>query len=232
MKIVFNKIRQLALPLQFIKLRNKDSFIVNEKNKLAVSFLKQLIDIEKFKINYKYPILYIYGPEGSGKTYMGHIFKEMNQAKFISCLDDINIEMFRDGYSYIIDNFSCNEKINEEIFFHLINESYMGKGSILILSRYQKNNFKFKLQDLNSRLKSIMSAEIYPPGDQEIYSLLIKEMSDRKLNINDQHCYYILKRIKRDYKSVIRLCEIIDNYLLENKTKLTLSNLKIILRML
>ena len=145
-----------------------------------------------------------------------------------SCLNDINIEMFRDGYSYIIDNFSCNEKINEEIFFHLINESYMGKGSILILSRYQKNNFKFKLQDLNSRLKSIMSAEIYPPGDQEIYSLLIKEMSDRKLNINDQHCYYILKRIKRDYKSVIRLCEIIDNYLLENKTKLTLSNLKII----
>ena len=82
------------------------------------------------------------------------------------------------------------------------------------------------LPDLNSRVKSFLSAKISLPDDEVLYSILVKELDQRKLNLPDNFCFYILKRITRDYKSVVKLVKELDRFSLESKTKLKLSDVK------
>ena len=218
--------RQLALPLEFIKLNTKKNFLINRSNELAVSLINELKDIENFKKKYSYPILYIHGPEGSGKTHLGFIFKEIMNAKFIKHLKKDHLFSVKKGKSYILDNFDLKTKNNQEILMHFFNESYSGSGSILILSKTPPGEMECTLPDLNSRVKSFLSAKISLPDDQVLYSILVKELDQRKLNFPDNFCFYILKRITRDYKSVVKLVEELDRFSLESKKKLKLSDVK------
>ena len=221
---IFN--RQLALPLEFIKLNTKDNFLVNKSNQLAVSFIDELKDIDQFKKKYSYPILYVHGPEGSGKTHLGFIFKEIMNAKFIKHLKKNHLLSVNKGNSYILDDFEPKAKIDEEMLMHFFNESYSGSGSILILSKTPPGKIKYALPDLNSRVKSFLSAKISLPDDQVLYSILVKELDQRKLNLSDNLCFYILKRITRNYKSVLKLVKKLDRFSLESKTKLKLSDIR------
>ena len=85
--------KQLALPLEFVKLKNKDNFLINENNKLALSLIYELKNTNLYKQKYSYPILYIYGPKGSGKTHLGYIFKEIENAEFISKISNSHLSM-------------------------------------------------------------------------------------------------------------------------------------------
>ena len=83
---IFNK--QLALPFQFVKLKNKQNFLINNCNKMAISLINELSDIESFKKKYINPVLIVYGPEGSGKTHLAYIFKEKNSAILINKVEN------------------------------------------------------------------------------------------------------------------------------------------------
>ena len=50
----------------------------------------------------------------------------------------------------------------------------------------------------------------------------MKELDQRKLNLPDNFCFYILKRITRDYKSVVKLVKELDKFSLESKTAIEL----------
>ena len=67
------------------------------------------------------------------------------------------------------------------------------------------------------------------PDDDFLFSILIKELSDKKIILNDKHCIYIIKRIKRNYKSISLFSETLDIMSLEQKTKITLKQIKEVL---
>ena len=54
-----NKIlnKQLALPFQFVKLQNQQNFLINSCNKMAISLIEELDDVENFKEKYTNPVL-------------------------------------------------------------------------------------------------------------------------------------------------------------------------------
>ena len=62
--------------------------------------------------------------------------------------------------------------------------------------------------------------------------LLIKELSDKKIILNDKLCLYIIKRIKRNYKSISLFAETLDIMSLEQKTKITLKRIKEVLNII
>ena len=69
-----------------------------------------------------------------------------------------------------IHNLSKND---EEIFFHIYNQAFNNKKSILIT--LDKDKFKkINLKDLKSRFNSFSSAIIYPPVDNLVNALIIK----------------------------------------------------------
>ena len=92
-------------------------------------------DTEEFLFHVGVAYSMNYGPEGSGKTHLGFIFKEIMNAKFIKHLKKDDLFSVKKGKSYILDNFDLKTKNNQEILMHFFNECYSGSGSILILSK-------------------------------------------------------------------------------------------------
>ena len=74
-----------------------------------------------------------------------------------------------------------------------------------------------------------MSAKISLPDDEVLYSILVKELDQRKLNLSDNLCFYIIKRITRNYKSIVKLVKELDRISLEKKRKLKLLDIRIII---
>ncbi len=224
---IFNK--QLALPLQFVKLKNQENFLINDSNKIAISLIDQMHDIKNFKKKYIYPVLYIFGPERSGKTHLAHIFKEKNNGIFVNKIQDKHLSMVKNGKCLILDDFEEKVKLDEKLLFHFLNETYSTLGSVLLLSKFSQSKIKFQLPDLKSRIKSLISAEINLPSDEILYFLLVKELDEKKIFLTDKHCFYVIKRIKRNYKTVLRFVKEIDRFSLEIKKKITISHIRDIL---
>ena len=221
---IFN--RQLALPLNFRKLKNQDNFLINDSNKMAVSLIDEMRNLSVFKKKYIFPILYLYGPERSGKTHLASIFKENNNAKFINRIEEKDLLNAKKGCSYIIDNLEKNSNLDPKMLMHLINEVYSGSGSILLISNLPPSQIKFDIIDLKSRIKSFINVGIDLPNDEVLYSMLIKELDDRKIILSDNLCFYIIKRIQRNYKSILEFSKQLDRISLEIKGQIKLAHIR------
>ena len=117
-------------------------------------------------------------------------------------------------------------------FFIFFNKILLNSGSLLITTSKPPNEINFSLSDLESRINSCISAKIELPDDDFLFSILIKELSDKKIFLNDKHCLYIIKRIKRNYKSISLFAETLDIISLEKKTKITLKQIKEVLNII
>ena len=225
-------IKQLALPLSFRNVKNHSNFILNKVNEVALSLIDEFNDIQKFKKKFNFPVLILYGPTGSGKTHLAHIYKEITDSKFIKKFSNIDLNEAKLGKSFIFDDFDKVECLNENLFFHFFNEIFVNLGSLLITTSKPPNEINFSLSDLESRINSCISTKIELPDDDFLFSILIKELSDKKIFLNDKHCLYIIKRIKRNYKSISLFAETLDIMSLEKKTKITLKQIKEVLNII
>ena len=225
-------IKQLALPLSFRNLKNHSNFILNKVNEVALSLIDEFNDIKKFKKKFNYPVLIVYGPSGSGKTHLAHIFKEITDAKFIKKFNIEHINEAKSGKSFIFDDFDKIESLNENLFIHFFNEILLNLGSLLIITSKPPNEINFNLSDLESRIRSCISTKIELPDDEFLFSILIKELSEKKIFLNDKFCLYIIKRIKRNYKSISLFAETLDIMSLEQKRKITLKQIKQVLNII
>ncbi len=225
-------IKQLALPLSFRHVRNHSNFILNKVNEVALSLIDEFNDIKNFKNKFNYPVLILYGPPGSGKTHLAYIYKEITDAKFIKKLNKTNLNEAKSGKSFIFDDFDKVENLNENLFIHFFNEILFNLGSFLIITSKPPNEINFKLSDLESRIMSCISTKIELPDDDFLYSILVKELSDKMIFLNDKLCLYIIKRIKRNYKSISLFVKTLDIMSLEQKKQITLKLIKDVLNII
>ena len=231
-KVEKKVIKQLALPLSFRNVKNHSNFILNKVNEVALSLIDEFNDIKKFKKKFNFPVLIIYGPPGSGKTHLSYIFKEITDAKFVKKISDVSLDEAKSGKSFIFDDFDKIECLNENFFIHFFNQILFNSGSMLIITSKPPNEISFNLDDLESRIRSCISAKIELPDDEFLFSILVKELSDKKIFLSDKLCLYIIKRIKRNYKSVSIFAENLDIMSLEQKTKITLKQIKDVLNII
>lgn len=225
-------IKQLALPLSFRSVKNHSNFILNKVNKVALSLIDEFNDIKNFKKKFNFPVLILYGPSGSGKTHLAHIYQEITDAKFIKNINNINLNEAKSGKSFIFDDFDKIESFDENLFIHFFNEVLLNLGSILIITSKPPNEINFNLGDLESRIRSCISSKIELPDDEFLFSILVKELSDKKIFLNDKLCLYIIERIKRNYKSISLFAEKLDIMSLEKKKKITLKQIKEVLNII
>tara|TARA_Y100000022_G_scaffold135252_1_gene117472 strand:+ start:360 stop:1064 length:705 start_codon:yes stop_codon:yes gene_type:complete len=225
-------IKQLALPLSFRNVKNHSNFILNKVNQVALSLIDEFKDIKKFKKRFNFPILLLYGPRGSGKTHLAHIYKEITEAKFIKNLDDLNLNEAKLGKSFIFDDFDKVENLDENLFFHFFNEIVLNSGSLLIITSIPPHEINFSISDLSSRIRSCISTKIELPDDEFLFSVLAKELSDKKIFINDKMSLYVIKRIKRNYESISLFSKTLDKMSLEQKKKITFNQIKEVLNII
>ena len=221
--------KQMTLPLIFKTIKNRENYLVSKCNEEAV----RLIENSKFwqsnkKIN-SIPAAIIYGPKGSGKTHLSSILKQKIDCVYLTSLSNDCLEQVTEGKNFILDNFIPGESFPAELVMHFINQVTYKDGSILLLSRMSPFEMNWDLDDLNSRIRSLISSEIKLPDDVLLYSFIVKYSNDKKLLINDKKLIYILERLDRNFESVIKVIDRLDTFSFEINEKVTYKSIKIIL---
>ena len=216
---------QLALPLTFKALKNRENFIVSECNQSAVKLIDNIDLWKNSKRINSIPAILIYGPPGCGKTHISSIFEQQNDCITLSSIITKDIRLAEKGNNFIIDNFSPGKSFSPEIVMHFLNEVTYNSGSVLFLSGLSAFDMQWELDDLNSRLRSIMSCEIKLPDEILLYSFLVKYADDKKLVLTDKQCIYIIERVERNFETIIKIIDNLDRVSLEIKRKLTFDNL-------
>ncbi len=90
-------------------------------------------------------------------------------------------------------------------------------------------DINLNLEDLKSRLESMIGANISEPDDQLMESIVIKIFNDRQLLITPLLLNYLMKRLDRSYKEINNFIEIIDKTSLKKGKKISIKLIKDIL---
>ncbi len=229
-KITINK--QMALPLKFKSIKNRENYLVSKCNIEAVKLIENFELWQNKKKTNSIPGAIIYGPKGSGKTHLSSILKQKIDSVYLTSLPSNCLEQVTEGKNFILDNFIPGNSFPSELVMHFINEVTYKEGSLLLLSRMSPYEMNWDLEDLNSRIRSLISSEIKLPDDVLLYSFIVKYSNEKKLLISDKKLIYILERLDRNFESVIKMIDKLDTFSFEIKEKVTYKSIKTILDIL
>ena len=226
-KLAINK--QMALPLKFKSIKNRENYLVSNCNIQAIKLIENFTFWQNRKKINSIPGAVIYGPKGSGKTHLSSILKQKIDCVYFTSLSENCLEQVTEGRNFILDDFVPGKNFPTELVMHFMNHVTYKEGSILLLSRLSPFQMDWDLDDLNSRIRSLVSSEIKLPDDVLLYSFIVKYSNEKNLFIGDKKLIYILERLDRSFQSVIKVINRLDNYSLEYNQKVTYKSIKMIL---
>ena len=216
---------QLVLEFPSQQAYKKEDFYVSPSNHKAYDFVNSWPRWIKRIIN-------IYGPSGSGKTHLASVLKNKTTSLCVNtnALNENTFLEFKTKEALIIED--LNEKISEKILFSLWNAALHDNKYFLITSKKPINSYKFKLQDLISRVNSCLTIGIDLPSDDLISVILAKNFSDKQIKIQKKHIDYIIKRIDRSYEKISQFILVLDKYSLKKRSPFSLKLIKEVLKMI
>ena len=217
-----SELNQLLLDFDHKIEFNEHDYYVSKSNYFAFNLIQNWTKWEK-------KILNISGDTFSGKTHLAKIFQNKSKALYLSH-KDVNEEIFKKiklNEFIIIDDF---EKIkNENLLYSLFNLIYHDNKYLLILSNRAISDIDYSLDDLNSRAKNCIFAQIENPDDDLIFAIIVKSFSDRQIKLEKKFLEYIIKRIERSYGKIYEFIYKVDELSLKKKKPVNLKTIKEIL---
>ncbi|MDR3285184.1 MAG: hypothetical protein LBS83_00690 [Holosporales bacterium] len=111
-----------------------------------------------------------------------------------------SIEQKNAKNAFFFDNI---ENFKEDWLFNMYNIIKSFNASAIFTITTQPREWRFNLKDLESRLKATTIINIFPPDDNLIKSIIIKQTQDYSLYIDRQTIEYLVQRIPRDFESIV-----------------------------
>ena len=185
-------------------------FYVSNSNEYSFNLLNSWPKWDKNFIN-------LIGEKFSGKSHLINIFLEKYKGIKINS-EDINNNFLQDIKIYeniIVEDLT--KKINENLLYTLINIIDQDNKYLIVTSTIPIVDFKFKLNDLNSRSSNFILSQIEKPSDDLMYALILKNLSDRQISIDKKLIDFIIKRIDRTYGKISNFIYKIDEISLKRK---------------
>ena len=216
---------QLILKFPSQEVYKKEDFYVSPSNQEAYDFINSWPKWIKRIIN-------IFGPSGSGKSHLTSMLKSKTSCLLIDSkkLNEEIFLKFKTSEALIIDN--LDEKVSEKLLFSLWNVALQDNKYFLITSKKPINSYKFKLNDLMSRVISSLIIGINLPSDDLISVILAKNFSDKQIKVEKKHIDYIIKRIDRSYEKISQFILTLDKYSLKKGSPFGLKLIKEVLKMI
>ena len=185
-------------------------FYVSKSNEYSFKLLNSWPKWEKNFVN-------LIGENFSGKSHLINIFLQNFKGIKITATKITNdfLKEIKIHENIIIEDLL--ESIDENLLFTLINNIEQDNKYLIVTSTKPIVDFKFKLQDLNSRSKNFLLSAIEKPEDDLMYALILKNLSDRQISIDKKLIDFIIKRISRSYGKISDFIYKIDEISLKRK---------------
>ena len=215
-------LNQLLLNFKHKQNFNYSDFYVSKSNYFAFQLLEKWPKWEK-------NILNICGEKYSGKSHLANIFLDKNggiKVKEKEISDEI-FKKFKLHENIIIDNYDNN--VDEKLMYSIFNLVDQDNKYLIINSINPINEIDFKLNDLKSRSKNCLFAQIYNPDDELMFAIILKSFSDRQIQVNKKLIDFIIKRIDRSYGKIADFIYKVDELSLKKKKAVDLKTIKEIL---
>ena len=214
-----NNSKQLYFEMPNKKALGIEDYIITDSNNFAFDLIVKMV---KGEINFGL----ISGPPYSGKTHLSKILiKNARNYKILYFDRDYQnmLNRFEDSDFFILENINNvkHDKFEQKLF-HIINLAKENNKKLLMTSRKPISEIDLNLEDLKSRLNSILEAKIKEPDDQLMELLLIKIFNDKQLKINPNIIDFLVSRLERSYESINLFIEKIDKFSLEKGKKITI----------
>ena len=205
-----NDLNQLILNFDYDQNFKDQDFYVSKSNEFAFKLLNSWPKWEKNFVN-------LIGEKFSGKTHLINIFLKKFKGIKIEAneIDNEFLKKIKLFENIIIEN--LNDKIDENLLFTLLNIIDQDNKYIILTSKNPIVDYSFKLNDLNSRSKNFLLCNIEKPGDDLMYALILKNLSDRQISIDKKLVDFIIKRIDRSYGKIFDFIYKIDKISLKRK---------------
>ena len=217
-----SELNQLLLDFDHKIEFNEHDYYVSKSNYFAFNLIQNWTKWEK-------KILNIYGDTFSGKTHLAKIFQNKSRALYLTD-SDVNEEIYKKiklSECIVIDDF---EKIkNENLLYSLFNLIYQDNKYLLIFSNSTISKINYNLDDLNSRAKNCIFAQIENPDDDLIFAIIVKSFSDRQIKLEKKLLEFIIKRIERSYGKIYEFIYKVDELSLKKKKPINLKTIREIL---
>ena len=203
-------LNQLILKFDHEQNFKYDDYYVSNSNKYPFNIITSWPKWEKKFIN-------LIGEKFSGKTHLINVFlKKFNGIKInANLLDNDFLNKIKIYENVVVED--LHSKIDEKLFFTLMNIIDQDNKYLIITSEKPIDNFSFKLNDLNSRAKNFLLTYIENPEDDLIYAIILKNLSDRQIIIEKKLIEYIIKRVERSYSKIFDFIYKIDEISLKKK---------------
>ena len=215
-------LNQLLFNFNYSQNFNYDDFFVSKSNYFAFQLIEKWPKWEK-------NILNISGEKFSGKSHLANIF--CNKNKCIKIIEDqLNDEILKKlklHENIVLDNF--DNLTEERLLYSLFNLVDHDNKYLLINSIKPINEMNFDLNDLKSRSKNCLFAKIDKPDDELMFALILKNFSDRQIEIDKKFIDFIIKRIDRSYGKISDFIYKIDELSLKSKKPIDFKTIKEIL---
>ena len=167
--------------------------------------------------------LYIYGPEGCGKSHLLHL-----------AAGRLNVEVFTPDTlpsdpttltCAVVDMVDEATPDQQEKLFHLYNHLMSGRGLLILAGRHAADQLK-GLPDLTSRLKTLQHIKMQLPDSPQLELLLVKFAADHRLQIDAAVVRYLLSRAERSPRKLEGLVAKLDEASLTEKRAVTIPLVK------
>ena len=203
-------LNQLILNFDYEQNFKDQDFYVSKSNEYSFKLLNSWPKWNKNFVN-------LIGEKFSGKTHLVNIFLEkFNGIKLnASEINNQSLTKIKIYENIVIEN--LNKKIDENLFFTLLNIIDQDNKYLIVTSEKPIVEFLFKLDDLNSRSKNFLLSVIEKPEDDLMFALILKNLSDRQINIDKKLIDFIIKRIDRSYGKIYDFIYKIDEISLKRK---------------
>ena len=203
-------LNQLLLDFDYKQNFKDDDFYVGNSNYYTFELINEWPKWEKNCVN-------INGEKYSGKSHLVNIFlKKFGGIKIeANLLNNDTIGSLKPYQNIILENMDLN--ISEKIVYTLFNLIDFENKFLIITSTQPVAEMSFKLNDLRSRTKNCLLANIESPNDEMMFALILKNLSDRQISLDKKLINFIIKRIERSYGKIFEFIYKIDKISLKKK---------------
>ncbi|WP_201456873.1 chromosomal replication initiator protein DnaA [Chlamydia sp. 17-3921] len=200
------------------------SFLVTAENDLPFRILQEFTQISSDSKSLSFNPIYLFGPEGAGKTHLMqatiHMLREFSNKvlyvsselfteHLVSAIRSGEMQRFRAFYrsadALFIENIEVfsGKNATQEEFFHTFNSLHTEGKLIVISSCYAPADLKAMEERLISRFEWGVAVPIHPLGKEGLKSLLKRQAESHGIRIQELALDFLILSLSSNIKTLL-----------------------------